>query len=112
MKDTSQLKKGVLEILALHLLCDSDMYGYQLISELDERSAGFFKMKEGTLYPVLYRLEDAGYIVNYWEPESEKRGVRRKYYRITLTGRQRATELKQELQVFVASIHRVLEGEE
>jgi DNA-binding PadR family transcriptional regulator len=111
MKDTSQLKKGVLEILALHLLSETDMYGYQLISELDRQSDGFFKMKEGTLYPVLYRLEDAGYIVNYWEPESEKRGVRRKYYRITLTGRQRATDLKQELQAFVASIQQILEGE-
>ncbi|MCL6460059.1 MAG: PadR family transcriptional regulator, partial [Gorillibacterium sp.] len=83
MNDSSQLKKGVLEILVLHLLRGSDMYGYQLINELDERSGSYFKMKEGTLYPVLYRLEDAGYIMNYWEPESEKRGVRRKYYRIT-----------------------------
>ncbi|MBC8081466.1 MAG: PadR family transcriptional regulator [Gorillibacterium sp.] len=110
MNDSSQLKKGVLEILVLHLLSDSDMYGYQLISELDGRSNGFFKMKEGTLYPVLYRLEDAGYIMNYWEPESEKRGVRRKYYKITNEGKLRVVDLKADLFVFIQSIQTVLEG--
>ena len=110
MSESIQLKKGVLEILVLHLLSDSDMYGYQLISELDGRSRGFFKMKEGTLYPVLYRLEDAGYIMNYWEPESEKRGVRRKYYRITNEGKLRAADLKSDLQIFIQSIQTVLEG--
>ena len=49
-----QLKKGVLEILVLHLLSEQDMYGYQLIMALDERSQGMFKLKEGTLYPILY----------------------------------------------------------
>ena len=110
MNESTQLKKGVLDILVLHLLSDSDMYGYQLISELDGRSKGFFKMKEGTLYPVLYRLEDAGYIMNYWEPESVKRGVRRKYYKITNEGNLRATDLKGELNIFIQSIQTVLEG--
>ena len=62
-----QLKKGVIEILILSLLSEDKMYGYQLIQELDTRSNGVFKMKEGTLYPVLYRLEDSGYIESSWE---------------------------------------------
>ncbi|WP_058300896.1 PadR family transcriptional regulator [Gorillibacterium timonense] len=111
MNESSQLKKGVLEILVLHLLSGADLYGYQLISELDARSRSFFRMKEGTLYPVLYRLEDGGFISSYWEKESEKRGVPRKYYRITPEGKERERELKEDLELFVQSIKLVLEGE-
>lgn len=111
MNESSQLKKGVLDILVLHLLAGTDLYGYQLISELDARSASFFRMKEGTLYPVLYRLEDGGFISSYWEKESEKRGVPRKYYRITAEGRERERALKEDLKLFVQAINQVLGGE-
>lgn len=111
MNDSSQLKKGVVEILVLHLLAGADMYGYQLISELDGRSRSFFRMKEGTLYPVLYRLEDGGYISSYWEKESEKRGVPRKYYRITAAGQERQRELMEDLDQFMQAIKLVLGGE-
>ncbi|AZK46464.1 PadR family transcriptional regulator [Paenibacillus lentus] len=110
MSDTaSQLKKGVLEILVLYLLSRSDLYGYQLIIELDIRSHGYFKVKEGTLYPVLYRLEDSRHIESYWERDDGKRGVRRKYYRITASGGRRLAEMKQELALFFGSIKQVLE---
>ncbi|WP_019638248.1 PadR family transcriptional regulator [Paenibacillus fonticola] len=109
MSDTaSQLKKGVLEILVLHLLSRSDLYGYQLIIELDIRSHGYFKMKEGTLYPVLYRLEDSGYIESYWERDDGKRGVRRKYYRITSSGQRKIAEMREEMSLFFSSIKQVM----
>lgn len=104
----SQLKKGVLEILVLHLLRRSDLYGYQLIQELEGRSGGFFKMKEGTLYPVLYRLEDSGHVMSYWEEDSGKRGVRRKYYRITDSGKQKGMELREDLSMLFSAISNVL----
>ncbi len=81
-----QLKKGVLEILILRLFQESPHYGYQLIQELRDRSGGFFVLKEGTLYPILYRLEDANWIESYWV-EAEGRSVPKKYYRITESGR-------------------------
>lgn len=110
MSDTaSQLKKGVLEILVLHLLSRSDLYGYQLIIELDIRSHGYFKVKEGTLYPVLYRLEDSHHIESYWERDDGKRGVRRKYYRITASGQRRSVEMRQEMALFFGSIKQVME---
>jgi len=43
------------------------MYGYQIIKELERRSQGYFKFKEGTLYPALHRLERAGLIVGKWQ---------------------------------------------
>ena len=57
-KYEQQMKKGVLEMLVLKLLSEDEKYGYQLISELKEKSGEMFLLKEGTLYPILYRLED------------------------------------------------------
>lgn len=103
-----QLKKGVIEILILELLSESKMYGYQLIQELDGRSDGVFKMKEGTLYPVLYRLEDSRYIESCWEQETEKRGVPRKYYRITADGISALIGMKRELDTLFTAIKSIL----
>ena len=61
------------------------MYGYQIIRELDRRSQGYFKFKEGTLYPALHRLEKTGLISGEWEMLSN--GRHRRYYRITDKGR-------------------------
>ena len=51
-----QMKKGVLEMLVLKQLEKEERYGYQLISRLKDKSGGLFALKEGTLYPILYRL--------------------------------------------------------
>ncbi|MBR6747891.1 MAG: helix-turn-helix transcriptional regulator, partial [Clostridia bacterium] len=53
-----QLKRGVLEMLVLGLVSEAPTYGYELLSKLKERSGGLFVLKDGTLYPILYRLED------------------------------------------------------
>ena len=87
-----QMKKGVLEMLVLKLLEGKEKYGYQLISELSEKSGGLFDLKEGTLYPILYRLEDETLVVSRWsEPKGKE--VSRKYYAITEKGRQTIVEL-------------------
>lgn len=79
-----ELKRGTLEMILLKLLSERSMYGYELVSTLEERGGSQFQIKEGTLYPVLYRLEDAGYIQPSWE--TPERGVPRKYYHITPSG--------------------------
>ena len=103
-----QLKKGVIEILILELLSGEKMYGYQLIQELDVRSSGVFRMKEGTLYPVLYRLEDSKYIESFWEQENERRSVPRKYYRITSEGLAALQGMKTELDTLFTAIRTIL----
>ena len=70
-----ELKRGTLEMILLRLLAEGEMYGYQLVSKLEQRSDGQFRIKEGTLYPVLYRLEDAGLVETRWE--TLERGVPR-----------------------------------
>lgn len=73
-----QLKKGVLEMLVLKLICEKPAYGYELLSELKLSSQGRFSLKEGTLYPILYRLEDDGMIRSQWST-GEGRASRRKF---------------------------------
>lgn len=65
-----QLKKGVLELLVLQTICRGPTYGYELIAQLGSRSGGLFTLREGTLYPILYRLEDDGLIEAVWQQES------------------------------------------
>ncbi len=92
LKYEKQMKKGVLEILVLKLLEQEEKYGYQLISELKERSNGMFSLKEGTLYPILYRLEEDGLVVSRWS-EAKGKEVSRKYYSITAQGREALMQL-------------------
>ena len=107
-----QLKKGVIEVLILKLLGNQDMYGYQLIQELDTKSHGLFRMKEGTLYPILYRLEDNRFIESYWEKDSsEKRSVPRKYYRITDSGRMELENMEKELKALIDTIKSIMKWE-
>ena len=62
-----QLKKGVLEMLVLDTVCKGGTYGYELLTGLKARSNDLFALKEGTLYPILYRLEDDGLIEASWQ---------------------------------------------
>lgn len=82
-----QLKKGVLEMLVLGLVCEGPTYGYELLSRLKERSGGMFALREGTLYPILYRLEDDGLIEAAWST-GEGRAAPKKMYTITPQGRE------------------------
>lgn len=91
-KYEKQIKKGVLDILVLKLLSYDEKYGYQLIMELKEKSDGMFTLKEGTLYPILYRLEDEELVKSRWS-EAKGKEVSRKYYQITDRGKQELEEL-------------------
>lgn len=92
-KYESQMKKGVLDMLVLKLLSHREMYGYQIISELSDRSKQRFVLKEGTLYPILYRLEDDELVESRWS-EAKKKRIPRKYYTITETGRKTLLEIE------------------
>ena len=113
-----ELRRGTLDLVLLRLLADEPTYGYELLKRLRSRSGGAFQLKEGTLYPVLYRLEDAGLIVPEWtSPEAASgqrapRGMPRKVYRPTEAGRQRLVELEAAWTSFKAGVDAVLESAE
>ena len=98
-------------MILLRLLLDRPKYGYELVSEMEERSAGRFQIREGTLYPVLYRLEDQGCVEPEWDSargEAPKRGVPRKYYRLTEVGTARLEQLRSEWKSFSSSVDDLL----
>lgn len=84
-KFAQQLKKGVLEMLVLELVCKGPTYGYELLTRLKEISGGQFILKEGTLYPILYRLEDDGLIAAAWQ-QGGGRAAPKKMYEATERG--------------------------
>jgi len=79
-----EMLKGSTETLLLSLLKNQPMYGYQIIKELEEKSQGYFRFREGTLYPALHRLEATGLIRGRWEQHSS--GKKRRYYSLTEKG--------------------------
>lgn len=104
-----ELKRGTLEMVLLRLLSQRPRYGYELVSTLERQGGQHFQVKEGTLYPVLYRLEDAGLIAAQWE--TLERGVPRKYYKVTEAGVEQLRNLVGEWQAFATTLNRLLEGE-
>ena len=84
---SQQLKKGVLEMLVLKLICGGPTYGYELLTRLKTESHGRFVLKEGTLYPILYRLEDDGMITASWTA-GEGKNAPKKIYTATEKGRE------------------------
>lgn len=100
--------RGALELAVLALIEASPRYGYDLLTSLGEATDGFLAVKEGTVYPALHRLEDAGYLSASWEAEG--RGVPRKYYAITETGQSRLRVLRGEWERLVSGMRQLLEG--
>ena len=103
-----QLKKGVLEMLVLEAVCRRPSYGYELMTGLNRRGGGFFALKEGTLYPILYRLEDEGLITAAWSA-GEGRASPKKVYSATEAGRRAAARQRQLWQQFTAAVAAVQE---
>ena len=103
-----QLKRGTLEMVLLKLLAEKRWYGYELVKALVERSAGALEVGDGTLYPVLYRLEEAGWAETEWEAQG--RGAPRKYYRITGAGKTQLDALVSDWEQFSSAIDGILES--
>ncbi|MCM1103592.1 MAG: PadR family transcriptional regulator [Clostridium sp.] len=105
------MKKGVLEILVLKLLEQHERYGYQLITELKEKSSELFSLKEGTLYPILYRLEEEGLVTSKWSVPQGKE-LSKKYYTISDAGRQTLQGAVILWKQFSESVNLILEEKE
>lgn len=97
-----------ISMLLLKLLEEQDMYGYEMIKELDFRSENVFSLKEGTLYPVLHALETDGAIESY-EKVAETGRVR-KYYHITSTGTKILAEKTKEWSAYQNAVNQVIGG--
>jgi PadR family transcriptional regulator, regulatory protein PadR len=101
-----ELKRGSLELIVLHLLEPGEAYGYEIVSKLTADTNGALEVTDGTLYPVLYRLERGGFVAVRWE--TPERGVPRKYYRLTDAGRLELARLTHEWTSFVKAMSKLL----
>lgn len=108
MKVDKDLMKGSTTMLILNLLSSGNMYGYQMIRELEKRSDNTFTLKEGTMYPILHSLESQGMVEAYWESSSA--GRKRKYYHITKKGKKLLDKKKKEWEIYSKAINKLIGG--
>ena len=94
------------QLLVLSLLAGEDMYGYQMISELEKKLDSTFTMKEGTLYPILRTLENEGAVESY--QTATEGGRKRKYYHLTDRGRKQLAAETAEWRKYEHAINAVL----
>lgn len=106
MKINKELLKGSTTVLILSLLNKKDMYGYEMIKEIETKSKNIFSFKEGTLYPILHNLENENYIESYWDSSQGSR--KRKYYKITAIGKKLLSEKEKEWKLFSTTVNSVL----
>ncbi len=106
MPGLSEQMKSNAAVLILSCLAREPMHGYRIVKEIDAVSEGYFRMREGTLYPHLHELENDGRIEGYWETVSG--GRERRMYRITATGKAALARMQAEWRKFEASLNRVL----
>jgi len=102
---TLDLKKGSADFLILSLLRDEPRHGYELSKLIESRSGGVLTFRVASLYPLLYRLEERGWIVGRWVEKAGER--RRRFYRLTPAGRSALAEQRQSWHDFVTAINRV-----
>ena len=100
----AQWLRGVLDLCVLTVLSEQERYGYELAQQLEQ--AGFGKVKGGTLYPLLARLEKAGHVATEWRPG--KRGPGRKYYTLTRAGRDMLRVQADEWRAFAKSVGKLM----
>ena len=99
--------RGHLEAMVLSTLERGQAHGLEILHRLEEAGCGLLRLKEGSLYPALYRLEAAGAVKAVWEPEPHgRRGARRRIYELTAKGQRRLDTGRAEWRQFV----RVLGG--
>src|SRR5680860_198608 len=97
--------KGHLDLLVLSVLADGPLHGYAVIEQLRTRSGEVFDLAEGTVYPVLHRLELSGLLTSEW---SEVAGRRRRSYRLTRAGTAQLEDKRESWHIFSSTVDSVL----
>jgi DNA-binding PadR family transcriptional regulator len=101
--------RGHLETLVLATLEKGDAHGLEILRRLDAGGCGLLKLKEGSLYPALYRLESAGEIAAGWEEQpAGQRGPRRRVYRLTTKGKRNLQRGRSDWQRFVTTLSQII----
>ena len=101
-----ELKKGTAEMLILSVLSRQPRHGYEIAKEIGRRSGQGVHFRAASLYPLLYRMEQRKWIEGEWRQEAGKR--RRRYYRLTASGRRVLADQVKGWRSFVSAIEQVV----
>jgi transcriptional regulator len=99
------LKKGSAEMMVLAVVEDRPRHGYDIARRIDQTSGGLLRFHVASLYPMLYRMEQKGWIQGRWIEKAGQR--RRRYYRLTPAGRRVLAAQRREWQSLVSALDRV-----
>jgi PadR family transcriptional regulator PadR len=100
-----EMKKGSAELLILSLLETQARHGYEISKLIEQRSGGTVKFRVASLYPLLYRLEQRGWIDGRWVEKAGQR--RRRYYHLTEAGERMLADERRGWREFVQAINRI-----
>jgi PadR family transcriptional regulator PadR len=103
-----EMLKGHLDMIVLAALSPSPAHGYAVIEEIRRRSAGAFDLPEGTIYPVLHRLEQAGLLASRWVTADS--GRRRRVYALTRRGKRALVKRRAVWEQFSGAIVGLFKG--
>ena len=103
---SKQTLDGNVEALLLAILESGPSYGYAIVKELNERAEGILQLGEGTIYPVLHRMEDKKLITAKWR--LAENGRQRKYYRLTPKGRKALAASREQWQILSVVMRKVV----
>ncbi len=106
MKAKNDVLQGTLDMLVLRTLTREPMHGYGIAVRIQQVSDDALRVEEGSLYPALHRIEQAGWIRSEWAVTENNR--RAKYYRLTTAGRKRLAEEEQSWSRLTEGVARVL----
>ena len=109
MAADNTFRRGVMSLVILALLKREDMYGYQLVQETEKQSGGRMTTQEGSLYPVLYKLLDQGFISDR-KVQVGKR-MTRVYYHLEPAGEEKLRELIQEYEEMTKGVFQIIKEE-
>ena len=122
-RDTSQsnYRRGIMSLVILSLLKSENMYGYQLCQEISRFSGGKLTIQEGSLYPILYRLQDQGLISEERVLVGKRKDADlttkhadplRNYYHLEPSGVERLREMTAEYEELTAGVFAIIHREE
>lgn len=110
-KIEGNMLRGHLETMVLAVLERGDAHGFEIMQRLDEKGRGALHLKEGTLYPTLYRLEHAGCVKARWDEDTKKsKGPRRRIYKLTKKGTRELGKRREAWHEFVAIVGPMVEA--
>jgi DNA-binding PadR family transcriptional regulator len=110
MDAEKELMGAATAVVVLAELQREPSYGYELLKRINAVGQGMFTWREGTLYPVLHRLELEGLLRGQWEDGAAGEGRKRKYYYITAKGRRRLAEGAAQWNAFYGLVSRLTGG--